>query len=106
MIDFFAKMCGCTCAYLILVYYRIRYPFSWRKKFDAAYEIREKKKMVYIDARKPGDRLWVAGDYPITDIVVLNEVIRSFTLGNSIVPNSEGKYICIKRPKSEDHHEC
>ena len=100
-LDFFAKICGYTYAYMTLVYYRIRYPFSWGAKFDAAYKTRYKEEeFTYIGARKQGGKLWIGGDYTIKDVTNIHEVIWSFTLGNSIIPNSRGEYISVKPQRS------
>lgn len=94
MIDILARIFGYTYAYLILAYYRIRHPFSWQEKFDAAYGKPKHKAPTKI-AR-------MGGDFTMRDAISLNEIVWSFSFGNSIVGNSKGEYISVKPTKSKE----
>jgi len=98
MTELLANILGYTYAYLILAYYRIRHPFSWREKFNAAHG--PPKNPTPTKIRRIG------GDFTMSDATNLNEALWSFSFGNSIIGNSRGEYISVKPPKSEDHHEC
>lgn len=93
--DFIAKIVGAVVAWLVLVYYRIRHPFTWKERFI------EKYKKTDTSEETPKGIRRVGGDFTMNDVVNLADVIRSFAFGNFIVPNAKGEYISIKSTKSE-----
>lgn len=98
MVDLFANILGYMYAYLVTTYYRIRHPFSWREKFNAAHGLPK--------SPTPTKIARIGGDFTMSDATNLNEAIWSFSFGNSIILNSKGEYISVKPPESGGHHEC
>jgi hypothetical protein len=94
--ELFAKAFGYTYAHLVLVYYRIRHPFSWREKFNAAHGGPKHKAPTKIALTRIG------GDFTMSDATSLNNVMWSFSFGNSIVGNSKGEYISVKPTKGKE----
>ncbi len=95
--DFAAKMVGAVAVWLILTYYRIRHPFTWRERFV---EKHRKTEVVYTGEETPKGTRRIGGDYTISDVIGLIDALHSFAFGNFIILNSKGEYISIKSTKS------
>ena len=110
--DFIAKIVGAVSVWSIIVYYRIRHPFTWREKFLNKYRKRNpnadtlvalavnRSEVVYLGKGTHGCMI-VGGDCSLKDITNLTATMYSFSFGNSIIPNSKGEYISVNLKKGE-----